>query len=437
MPADRGVRTARTGAAVDGARRGGGSPLDAAEGAGPRRPVSIVAPTLREAANIQALVERVDAAMRGAGIEWELLLIDDDSDDGSEEIVAGLARRLPVRIEVRRGVPPGLALAVIDGIRLARHDLVVVMDADLSHPPERIRDLIAALEEGAFDGAAGGGEAGGGEAGGGESGNGGTSDGGPGGAAGAVIAVGSRYAPGARLDRAWGLYRVLNSRLATWLARPLVRCSDPMSGFFAVDRRALPDLATLAPAGYKIGLELMVRGRLRVREVAIDFVDRDRGASKMNWRQQLAYLRHLRRLYAWKFETPARVLSFGLVGASGLVIDVAVYLALERLGVDHRLARFLAFWPAVTSNWWLNRRLTFGDRPRRPRARQWACFAVGSALGLVVNVGSYLALTGLVPAFAERRLAALLVGVGVGAAVNYGIAAGYVYRRGSVGSGDR
>ena len=375
--------------------------------------MSIVAPTLREAANIQALVERVDAAMRDAGVEWELLLIDDDSDDGSEEIVAGLARRLPVRIEVRRGVPPGLALAVIDGIRLARHDLVVVMDADLSHPPERIPDLIAALEEGAFDD--------------------GTGDGG----AGAVIAVGSRYAPGARLDRAWGLYRVLNSRLATWLARPLVRCSDPMSGFFAVDRRALPDLATLAPAGYKIGLELMVRGRLRVREVAIDFVDRDRGASKMNWRQQLAYLRHLRRLYARKFETPARVLSFGLVGASGLVIDVAVYLALERLGVDHRLARFLAFWPAVTSNWWLNRRLTFGDRPRRPRARQWASFAVGSALGLVVNVGSYLALTGLVPAFAEHRLAALLVGVGVGAAVNYGIAAGYVYRRGSVGSGDR
>ena len=91
--------------------------------------------------------------------------------------------------------------------------------------------------------------------------------------------------------------RALNSRIATLLAAPLVTCSDPMAGFFAVDRRALPDPTTLRPVGYKIGLELMVRGGLRVREVPISFDERRDGRSKLGWRQRLAYLRHLGRLY--------------------------------------------------------------------------------------------------------------------------------------------
>ena len=81
------------------------------------------------------------------------------------------------------------------------------------------------------------------------------------------------------------------------LAAPLVTCSDPLAGFFAVDRRVLPDPETLRPLGYKIALELMVRGRLRVGEVPIAFADRRRGSSKLNWRQRLNYLRHLCRLY--------------------------------------------------------------------------------------------------------------------------------------------
>ena len=112
------------------------------------------------------------------------------------------------------------------------------------------------------------------------------------------MVVGSRYVYGASTAADWGWARVFNSRIATLLAAPLVTCSDPMAGFFAVDRRTLPDPATLRPVGYKIGLELMVRGRLRVREVPIAFDDRRRGKSKLGWRQRLAYLRHLGRLYA-------------------------------------------------------------------------------------------------------------------------------------------
>ncbi|MDE2965791.1 MAG: glycosyltransferase family 2 protein [Acidobacteriota bacterium] len=361
----------------------------------PSRPqaVSIIVPTYREAANIPRLAERIDATLSDSGLSWELLLIDDNSEDGSEAVAAELARRLPVRLVTRRQPPRDLSLSVIEGIRLCRFDRLVVMDADLSHPPERIADLLTALD----------------------------SD--------CDMVVGSRYAPGGHIDRTWSRWRVLNSRLATSLALPLVTCSDPMAGFFATDRRALPDLQRLQPIGYKIALELMVRGRLRVKELPIDFRDRSLGYSKMNWRQQLNFLRHLYRLYRHRFGGPARLLCFVLVGTSGFVIDIAGYFGLQWIGLEHRLARFLSFWPAVTWNWLLNRSFTFGERHREPHVRQWGKFVASSLVGLSLNVGSYTVLTSLVDFFASRQLLALLSGVLLATLVNFLLANLYVYRR--------
>ncbi len=357
------------------------------------RSVSIVAPTFREAANIPTLVSRVASSMEAYGAQWELILCDDDSGDGSEDIVLVLAKALPLRIHVRRNRPRDLSLAVLDGFRLARFDRLVVMDADLSHPPEQIPDLLGALDDDCD------------------------------------MAVGSRYAAGGEIADSWSRYRTLNSRVATWLARPLTPCTDPMSGFFALDRRRLPHLDRLDPIGYKIGLELMVRGSLRVREVPIRFADRRQGSSKLNWRQRVAFLRHLQRLYLFRFGLPARLLSFGAVGATGLIIDTGFYLGLQWVGLGHLLARFLSFWPAVTWNWRLNRAVTFRDRPPTATAAQWARFAVSSLIGLATNVGSYALLTSLVDLFARQRLLALLAGVAVGSAVNYATAARFVYLR--------
>ena len=359
----------------------------------PSQSVSIIVPTFREAANIPRLAERIHAALSDSGIAWELLLVDDNSEDGSEAVVAELANRLPVRMVTRRQPPRDLSLSVIEGIRLCRFDRLVVMDADLSHPPERITDLLAALD------------------------------------ADCDMVVGSRYAPGGVIDQTWSRWRMLNSRLATSLALPLVSCSDPMAGFFATDRRALPDLQTLQPIGYKIALELMVRGKLRVKELPIDFRDRSLGSSKMNWRQQLNFMRHLYRLYRYKFGGPARLLCFVLVGTSGLVIDVAVYLGLQWIGLEHRLARFLSFWPAVTWNWRLNRSFTFGERHREPHVRQWGKFVASSLVGFSVNVGGYAILTSLVDFFASHRLLALLLGVVLATLVNFLLANFFVYRR--------
>lgn len=227
-------------------------------------PVSIVVPTFREAANIPTLVRRVSAALSHWPAEWELILVDDDSNDGSEAIVAEWGRRLPVRMVTRRGATRDLSLSVLEGMRLARFDRLVVMDADLSHPPEQIIDLLAAFD------------------------------------ADCDMVIGSRYVPEARMDPAWSRARALLSRAGTLVACPLADCRDPLSGFFATDRRVLPDLDKLHPLGYKIALELMARGRLRVREVPIRFADRGRGKSKLNWRTQFNFLRHLCRLYAYR-----------------------------------------------------------------------------------------------------------------------------------------
>lgn len=355
--------------------------------------VSIVVPTFREAENLLVLAARIEAALSGSGLAWELVLVDDDSHDGTEAVAGELAQRFPIRLEVRRDPPRDLSLSVLRGIQISRFERIVVMDADLSHPPERIPDLVRALEDGCD------------------------------------MAVGSRYAPGGRIERGWGLWRFLNSYAATLLARPLTGCADPLSGFFALDRRALPDLEPLRPIGYKIGLEFMVRGRLRVTEVPIDFADRDRGVSKMGLRQQIDYLRHLKRLYLHRFGDLARILSFGVVGASGFVVDLAVYLGLQAFGVEHRLARFLSFWPAVSWNWWLNRRVTFDERPRQPPTRQWARFVIASLVGLGINVGSYLILTSFVEIFIRHPLYAFFLGIVLGGGVNFLVSSHYVYRR--------
>ena len=248
-------------------------------------PVSIVVPTYREAANIPILAERIKGALSGMGIQWELVLADDNSDDGTDALVADLARRLPIRIETRRELPRDLSRSVLFGIRHARFDRVVVMDADLSHPPECIVDLLYALDEG-HD-----------------------------------MALGSRYTPGGAFDHGWGAWRFTASRVARWFARPLVDCADPMSGFFAIDRRVLPDPDTLQPIGYKIALELMVRGRLQVIEVPIGFRDRYQGASKLGMRQQMEYLRHLYRLYTFRYGGPMRFLCWWARAVSWLMLS--------------------------------------------------------------------------------------------------------------------
>jgi dolichol-phosphate mannosyltransferase len=227
----------------------------------PRAFVSVVVPTYNERANVAPLARRVFAAL--AAVQCELLIVDDDSPDGTADEARALAAELPIRCVVRRG-ERGLATAVIAGMREARGELIVVMDADLSHPPEAIPALLEPLRDPRVN-----------------------------------MVIGSRFVPGAQVDLHWALHRHLNSYVARLLARPLTSVRDMMSGFFCV-RRADLRLAELRPIGYKIALELIVRHRWRnVVEVPITFVDRAAGRTKLNMAEQFRYLQHLGRLYTF------------------------------------------------------------------------------------------------------------------------------------------
>jgi dolichol-phosphate mannosyltransferase len=227
--------------------------------------ISIVAPTYREAANLRHVAKAVDEACKDLAGGYELLFIDDDSQDGSEEICAELAESFPVRIVVRKG-ERGLATAVIYGIGVSSGDIVVVMDADLSHPPSAIPTMVERLQKGESD-----------------------------------FVLGSRYVEGGSIHDDWSFFRQLNSIIPSLLARPLCPLRDPMSGFFGIRRTDMPAPSSLSPIGYKIALEIFVKGAFKnASEVPIHFADRQYGESKLSLKEQLNFLRHLGRLYAYK-----------------------------------------------------------------------------------------------------------------------------------------
>lgn len=346
--------------------------------------LSVVVPTFREVGNLKALSLAIDAVLRMQGIDYEIIFVDDNSQDGSEELGAQLAQRLPVRMIVRRK-EKGLATAVLLGLDAARAEFVLVMDADLSHPAERIPEMVAKLESGAHD-----------------------------------FVIGSRYVAGGSLDPSWTWFRHLNSKIATWLALPLARVRDPMSGFFAFRRAAMPERSLLSPIGYKIGLELLVKGEFKnPGEVAIHFADRVQGESKLSWKEQVRYLRHLRRLYQYRFPFLAEFVQFGAVGASGFVVDLLLYFGLQSLNASHMTARALAFWGAASWNWAWNRVLTFSLRQKTRKRIQWPAFLLTSLLGFAINVGSYYVLTQYVPFFEMHKVLALAVGVLLGFGFNF------------------
>jgi len=347
--------------------------------------LSVVIPTFREVRNIEAISRAIGAALAAHRWAYEILFVDDDSRDGSEELVRQLADELPVRMIVRHG-EKGLSTAVIHGLTEARGEYLVVMDADLSHPAERIPDMIARLEHHKND-----------------------------------FVIGSRYVAGGSLDPSWTWFRRLNSRIATWLALPLCRVRDPMSGFFAFRRERMPETHLLSPIGYKIGLELLVKGEFKKPgEVPIHFADRVHGESKLSWKEQVRYLRHLRRLYQHRWPFLSEFLQFGLVGATGFVVDVLLYLGLQWLtGMGHVLARSLSFWGAATWNWAWNRVLTFSRRKKTRKLIQWPAFVATSLIGFGINVGSYYVLTHFVPFFDTHRITALAMGVLLGFGFNF------------------
>ena len=214
---------------------------------------------------MKRLTERLFAAAQKAGRPMELILVDDNSGDGIESAVEELSRDYPVRLIVRTG-ERGLSTAVLAGFREAKFDRLVVLDADLQHPPETVPAILDRLDVGDCD-----------------------------------FVIASRFIEGASIAEDWPRRRRLASLVARWLAHPVAPLTDPMSGFFALHRSTWERAAPLNPIGYKIALELYVKARCRQPgEVPLDFAAREAGQSKFGLAEQVRYLRHLTRLYRFR-----------------------------------------------------------------------------------------------------------------------------------------
>ncbi len=226
--------------------------------------LSIVVPTYNERERLADLVRETRSVFTDAGIAGEIVVVDDNSPDGTGAIADGLARMGDIGV-VHRAGKLGLGSAVVEGFRVARSGILGVIDADLSHPPSALPPMLAAMRQMDVD-----------------------------------MVVGSRYIPGGAC-RNWPLGRRMLSRLGCLLGSPLTPVVDLTSGLFLVRRSAIEGVR-LSAAGFKICLELLVRGRVRsIAEVPYVFSDRAAGESKMTLHEAMNYFVQLAQLYRFEF----------------------------------------------------------------------------------------------------------------------------------------
>ncbi|KOV58657.1 dolichol-phosphate mannosyltransferase [Streptomyces sp. NRRL WC-3618] len=317
--------------------------------------VTIVVPTFNESANIGELLRRITESVP-TRLPCEVIFVDDSTDD-TPEVITEAAQDCPFPVTVihREEAVGGLGGAVVEGLKAATSDWIVVMDGDCQHPPSLVPELVATGER-----------------------------------ANAGLVVASRYIKGGSRAGLAGSYRVAVSRLATWLTKSLFPrrlhgISDPMSGFFAI-RRSAVTADILQPLGYKILLELAVRSRPRqVAEVPFVFQDRFAGESKSTAQEGLRFLRHLVGLRS--ASPAARMIGFGLIGATGFLPNLLGLYALTAAGLHYVPAEILANQLGVAWNFLLIEHLLFRDRRRH---RRWwdraGRFAVLANLDLVLRL---------------------------------------------------
>ncbi len=349
----------------------GGSPVEVpaqgplcveprSEQASPVR-LSLVVPTYNEAKNLAELVGRLTALLDGTiGLAYELIVVDDDSPDKTWELARDLTATHPRLRVIRRVGERGLSSAVIRGWQAARGQVLAVIDADLQHPPEVTLALWRDMEGGAD------------------------------------LAVASRHTEGGGVSD-WGVVRRALSRGAQLLGLLLLpsvvgRVSDPMSGYFMVRRSAIESVP-MRPLGYKILIEVLGRGRIRwIAESPYVFRERVEGDSKVTWQLYVEYLRHLVRLRISRLPLE-RFVRFGLVGLSGVAVDMTVLYLLSdphTLGWGLTRSKLLAAETAIVNNFIWNDAWTFGDLSKNQasaaaRLRRFAKFQAVCFGGLVLN----------------------------------------------------
>ena len=367
--------------------------------------LAIVLPTYNERTNIGSMVERLDGALRG--VAWEVIVVDDNSPDGTSDEARSLSQVDPrVRVIQRIG-RRGLASAAIEGMLATAAPVVAVMDADHQHDPALLPEMLAAVESGDYD-----------------------------------VAVASRFAEGASTE-AWGRPdRVKASGIANSIARKLtgVELSDPMSGYFMLKAETLrADAHRLSGVGFKILLDILatVDTALRVKEFPMHFAARATGESKLDRTVVFEFLVGLYDRWLGRI-IPTRFALFGTIGAAGVVVHMTVLATFlqifggppvrGQLVTAFELGQTVAAMVAMTFNFVLNNALTYADKRLTgflPLLKGWCKFALTCSVGLTANVG----VAAILVRFGVHEYPAAITGIIVGSVWNFALSSRFVWGR--------
>jgi dolichol-phosphate mannosyltransferase len=368
-------------------------PVRSAQGAGFPE-LSVIVPTFNERDNVTTLFCRLQAAL--AGVPFEVVFVDDNSPDGTWQVVRKLAREDSRVRCIRRVGRRGLSGACIEGILASNAPFAAVIDADLQHDETQLPKMLELLQGGAFD-----------------------------------LVVGSRYVEGGSAD-SFDRKRAGFSALATEVAKRVLRVkiADPMSGFFMIRRENFEQLAPkLSTQGFKILLDIVAtsRGALRAKEIPYTFGSRLHGESKLDSMVALDFLGLVLSKLTHDIVT-LRFLLFALVGSIGLVVHLAaLYTALEIFDLPFPESQACGALSAMTSNFILNNFLTYRDQRLKGIAilRGLILFYLVCSVGLLANVGVAFSVYDQEPIWWLAGAAGALMGV----VWNYAMSGLFVWRR--------
>ena len=324
--------------------------------------LTVIIPTFKEEANIRNIITEVDAVFKQNNLNGEILVVDDNSPDGTILTVNEIKKkRANVNIIVRLG-DHGLSQSVAEGFIHASSDILVVIDADLSHPPSLIPVMYSEIMDG--------------------------ND----------IVIGSRYMEGGGI-RKWPIKRRIISLGGTFLGRLLFPdITDPVSGFFAVRKSVIVN-APLKPRGYKILLEVLGKGIWeKDKEIPFEFVDRVIGSSKLKLKTIIEYIQQVVDITVYSFfhhhsaawREWKRVFKFGIVGVSGIFINQGVLILLKEIaGFSIPVASVFAIELSVLNNFFWNDIWTFksadGQQKLSSRWHRLIAFQLISMGGAIIN----------------------------------------------------
>ena len=284
--------------------------------------LSLIIPTYNERENIQKLLLALEDNLSRSKINSEIIVVDDNSPDGTGRVLEELKTKYQNLQVIHRKGKLGLSSAVIEGFQIAQGEILGVMDADLSHPIEKISEMYQAMKN-------------------------------------ADLVIGSRYVKNGRIE-GWNLYRKILSRGATFLARVFVNIKDPMSGFFMI-RRNLVVNEEINSKGFKILLELLIKTNCKnVIEIPITFINRTEGKSKVGIKEIIFFLKNLIGYLPYKKEVFLQFLKFALVGLTGTFINLIIlYVLTEYFGIYYMVSAVIAIGTTLVTNFLGNKIWTF------------------------------------------------------------------------------